>query len=166
MRIVRHAALILALSTAGMALPANAQIAPATPEKIAEAVSACMVASTVDGVDEAQLTDEGWAKAAVTEDGKPVDHGLSFYGKSGNHSILLLDPQERQVCVVTARITDPSAYQGVVDAIDALADVKPIEQDKFDITFLGDDRMIFSQISGTPDKPGVRIFVSAMESEK
>jgi uncharacterized low-complexity protein len=158
------AALLIAAAPA-----AHAQIVPSSVQEISSAVKDCSAATTPAGISREVLASAGWSAATFSKDGKPVEAELGIYGKAKANPLIMTDltaTKPGTLCMVMARLNQPRDYQAVVDSLDALDNMRAVKKEGLSITFSNGKQIVHSDLTGSRDKPGVRIAVMAIGAGK
>ena len=158
--------IITATATLAVAAPAAAQgLQPVGTDEILAATRSCADATNATGVDTRKLEGEGWAKASMAADGKPVATSLSFYGKGD--LLLMFDASGKSpLCIVTGRIPSIRDFPKLQSAF-AAAYGPPVKDDgKGEQLFIAPDHRVMELAStGDVDRPSVRVGVGPIFQE-
>ena len=125
----------------------------------------CAAATTEAGVDAGKLEADGWHKAAISENGKPLAAPMTFYGK-GNLLLMFDKSGAQPMCFVTARLSSRADFPKLQAAF-ASAYGAPIKDNgKGDQFFKAPDHRMYDLAStGQQDEPAVRVVVGASHPE-
>ena len=149
-----------------LAVPAASQgLPPATPDEILAAARSCAAATSSAGLDLKKLEADGWGKASMSADGKPVATPLTFYNKG--HLLLAYNSgSAKPFCIFTGRIESAAEFRNLQAAF-ASSFGAPVKDDgKGEQLFLSPDRHIVDLAStGTADRPAVRVAVGPVVQE-
>ena len=152
--------LILAGGVAAQGLP------PASVDEIMAGAKSCLAATSSAGVDENKLRGDGWKHGTMSDKGKPVDNGLSIYGRDGL-LMILHGSKPGSLCLFTARIASPSDI-AKLQASMAAAYGKPASDDGKgeQMFFTADNHIVDVASTGSQDQPAVRVAVGPVSQEK
>jgi hypothetical protein len=148
------------------AAPAVGQtLAPAGVDEILAGTRSCASVTTTKGVDAHKLETDGWGKASVTANDKPLAAPMVFYGKG--HLLLTFNPAgAKPICILTARISTVADFPKVQAAF-ASAFGSPVKDDgKGEQLFIAaDHRIVDLTSSGNAERPSVRVAVGPVIQE-
>jgi hypothetical protein len=148
------------------AAPAIGQtLAPAALDEILTGTRSCASATTTNGVDPHKLEADGWGRASVTANDKPLAPSMVFYGKG--HLLLMFNPAgSKPICILTARISSVADFPKVQAAFAAVFG-SPVKDDgKGDQLFIAPDhRIVDLTSSGNAERPSVRVAVGPVIQE-
>jgi hypothetical protein len=157
---------LAAVALVGVAGPAAGQgLQPAGGDEIMAAARSCAAATNATGVDPRKLEADGWNKATVSSNGKPVTTPLTMYGKG--HLLLMFDAAGASpLCIVTGRIPSVAEFPKLQAAF-AAAYGTPIKDDgKGEQMFIAPDHRVVDLAStGSSDHPAVRVGVGPVFQE-
>ena len=141
---------------------------PADPAEIGAAVSACLGATSPDGVDPAALADAGWKPGELKSgDGKALAGPLNFYGKDGN-PVLILHVTGKAgsdtTCLVMARIADVADLSTTANTLTQTYGA-PIKQDEKAIYWRSGGSVLVFNPGGKKDDLALRIGVVAVKKD-
>ena len=167
------APLTLAAASVLVAVPAQAELKPSSPEAIAAAVADCWQATNASALDEAALKAKGWQAGSIqTGDGKPVPSAITFLGKKGSDVIMMVSSKvDSRGCTITSRVASVDAITPAAREIYKL--IQPLEPTlkvkqptPAEVAYFALPKVALLRPSGTKDKPGVTIQVSYSAAEK
>ncbi len=133
---------------------------------IEAALGACLSATGTAGVDEAKLTERGFARGKIEADGKAVASELGFYGQADNAAIIITMANPKPICTVIARIPSIERFPDTVEAINGALQSKPIRQEGNEVTWRHGAAIVQLAATGTREKPSIRTVVMALQEEK
>ncbi len=146
---------------------------PASAGDIAGAVTDCWNAVGMGAVDRAKLEAAGWRAATVTNGkGKALASSLGLYGKAGGNALLIVaEPSPSQIsCSVVASLPSaPDVGKALGTTQKALLALDPqvkAARSGNDIAFIALPKLALASVTGSKEKPGVRIVVGYQHSEK
>ncbi len=150
------------------AAPASAELKPASQAGIAAATEQCLAATTAEGVDTGAIERAGWAVGTASKEGEPVATPLRFYGKSGNNAMIMTGPAgdaTGKVCFVMARLGKPKDYLALAATMSATYG-KPLKVEGNERIWSADGKLIQMDVTGSREKPAVRIATMAVSGAK
>lgn len=156
----RPMALAAAACLATVAIPASAQMQPATAESLGDAIGACINAVDHDGAIVEGLEAGGWSRARMENGGEAAEDVLLF-GKSGNEALILtadVNGDEPDPCIVLARLPRTSAYHPSAEAISQIIGM-PVERNENNYFWRFSDKIAQMTPSGSAEEPSLRFVV-------
>jgi len=165
----------LAAASVWVAAPAQRPggVQPAAAGDIAAAVTDCWNAVGTGAVDRAKLEAAGWKAATATESkGKALAMPIALYGKAGSNALIMLaSPTPAQsICSVMASVQSPpdigKAIGMIQRALLALDPQMKTARSGTGIAFLALPKLAMADLTGTKEKPGLRIVVGYQNPEK
>ena len=161
-----RSSVVAALVTFGLAAPLQGQgMTPAANEEFLTAARSCAAATSPTAVDPRKLEADGWKKATMSSNGKPVATPLTMYGKG--HLLLMFDAAGTSpLCIVTGRLGSIGEFPKLQAAF-AAAYGAPIKDDgKGEQMFVAPDhRIVDLAATGSADRPAVRVGVGPVFQE-
>jgi hypothetical protein len=140
--------------------PAAAQGLPvAAPQEIVAAAQSCAAATGPSGVDQPKLIADGWHRASITSDGKPVENAGLIFGKGD--LLLRLSDASAKICFISGRIQDAATLGDVAYAMDKGLGVSGAAKAGESNTYywFPPNHIVQLQLTGKPDAPAVRVAV-------
>lgn len=146
---------VAAFASAGLAAaaPAAAQTRIAPLPDIFETYNACFAATNSGALDPQALSGLGWEASPVGGDSSPN----AYIHPEKAPVILLVETQERGLCVVVARIDGKETFDGFTNAFGGKL---PKPNDKGEITFAAEGRTVQIAQTGTDEEPQMRLIVA------
>lgn len=137
-------------------------------EGISSGVDACLDATSLAGVSDALLIENGWQRGSVSADGKQIATDLRFYGSSSkaDAGVVLMALDDKPICTITARIKRFSTIDNLVHAVSTKRENKPPVQSEGDYYWISKELIIQMAATGSRSKPSVRIVIMAQEEKK
>ena len=175
MKALRSWLACLAVASVSVAAPAQQPggVQPAAAGDIAAAVTDCWNAVGTGAVDSARLQAAGWKAATATDGkGKSAAMQIALYGKSGSNALIMLaSPTPTQsICSVIASVQSPPDIGKAIGTIQrALMVLDPqvkTARSGTGIAFLALPKLAMADVTGTKEKPGLRIVVGYQNPEK
>jgi hypothetical protein len=158
--------ILAVLAIFAIAAPAVGQgLPPVANDELLAAVRSCAAATNPTGVDPRKLEADGWRKATMSANGKPVATPLTMYGKG--HLLLMFDSAGASpLCIVTGRILSVAEFPKLQAAF-AAAYGAPIKDDgKGEQMFIAPDHRVVDLAStGSNDRPAVRVGIGPVFQE-
>ena len=149
------------------ALPAQAQLRPATADHIGEAVGRCIAATSTAGLNLERLAEGGWQRAKTQSGEEKVDAPIPIYGKAGNRAVIIAAPTEAApACIVTARIEHFDVVSATTQGMSRALKVSPMKSEGNETYWRYGPLIIQLAATGTREKPGIRVGVVAVAGEK
>ena len=161
---LKRFALPAVAAAAALAVPASAQLKPASEAHITAATAQCLAATTAEGIDTDIIESAGWEAATASKDGKAIAMPLGIYGASGNDAMIMTGPKgeaANKVCIVMARMGKLKEYDALASAMSARYG-KPLKVEGGKRIWSADGKIIQMDASGSRDKPSVRIATMAV----
>jgi hypothetical protein len=153
------AALLLGAPAVAQGLPTGSM------DEIISATRSCLAATSSTGVDEQKLQADGWHRATLSANGKPVQNGMTFYGRNG--LLLILNKSApTPLCALTARIAAGPDFLKLQAAMAALYGGSVGTDPQGEYVFMAPDHHIIDLApTGTSDRPAVRVAVGVVPQE-
>jgi hypothetical protein len=161
------ALLLLSLPAAAGAQTAN------PPAAIVAAAADCWHATGPKTIDLAKLRASGWVAGGLTDkDGKPVSTPLRFFGRKGSSiTIMVLPTGKAPACSVMSRVGSTEDYKPLVSQL--LSRLKQLDPalksgraGKNGAGFIGGERIVLLEPTGTQTAPSARIVTGISASER
>ena len=160
-------ALAVFVSVGSIAEAQTDGLQPVKPEAVAASAKSCAGAVSATGVNEQQLSADGWSEGKLTSEGKQVESPLRFLSR--DHALLLLlreDGKPSSSCVILARIESRQDYQRAVEATQAALQGRVARSENGKVVWLlQDGKAAQIEVAGTNDKPSVRVAVMQLPKE-
>ena len=146
---------------------ASAQgLPPVGIEEIMSGTRSCLSATSPRGVDEQKLQADGWHHATLSSNGKPIEDGLTFYGKGGL-LIILNNAATTPLCALSARIAARPDYLKLQAAMATLYGGSVGTDPDGEYVFMTTDHHIIDLApTGSNGSPAVRVAVGPVPEEK
>jgi hypothetical protein len=133
-------------------------------DEILSGTRSCLGATSPSGVDERKLQADGWQHATMSSNGKPVESGLTFYGRKG--LLLVLNKGSTPLCAVTARIAARTDYLKLQAAMATLYGGSAGTDPEGEYVFMTKDNHIIDLApTGSNESPAVRVAVGPVPQE-
>jgi len=164
-----------AVASVSVAAPAQRPggLQSAAAGDIAAAVTDCWNAVRIGAVDREKLEAVGWKVATASDGkGKALAMPIALYGKSGSNALIMLPGPTPaiSICSVMASVQSPpdigKAIGTIQRALIALDPQVKTARSGTGIAFLALPRVAMADVTGTKEKPGLRIVVGYQNPEK
>ena len=152
--------LIAAAAVATLAVPAGAQMQPASAESLGTAVGTCLSAVESDGTIVSALEARGWSRARIDNGGEAADE-IMLFGMAGNEALILTSEageDGRAPCIVLARLPRTSAYHPTAEALSQIIGM-PTERNENQYFWRFSDKIAQMTPSGSAEAPSLRFVV-------
>jgi hypothetical protein len=139
---------------------------PVGIDEIMSGTRSCLSATSSTGVDEQKLQSEGWHHATLSSNGKPIENGLTSYGKGGL-LMILSKTAATPLCALSARIAAGPDYLKLQAAMATLYGGSAGTDPDGEYVFMTTDHHIIDLApTGSNDSPAVRVAVGPVPQEK
>lgn len=143
---------------------ASAEIPVSPLGDIYESYNDCFKVASEQGMKPEVMASLGWARATVSNGGKPVADAPIIYGHTKRKPIIILSAEKGEgLCVVMARLESRNAFE---DFKSAWGGKLPAPDKEGSITFFAEGHPIMLKQTGSADKPAMTISVMTPMEKK